>query len=151
MNHQTHTEEQHIAQDVPAQPQTPSDYLALFPGSPSPAQVESYRQQVPGGRLRLLPMPDGKRLFLLRAFTALELAGVQAELQRIPEDKQANHLQVQMSIRCCLWTSVVKTGKLTENDLASSGAGLASSLYFAITDLSDFTAPAVLEQLFVDF
>jgi len=40
--------------------------------------------------------------------------------------------------------------RLTDVDLASAGAGLAPTLHYAITDLSDYTTPQVLEQLYID-
>lgn len=134
----------------PKQPQTPFDFLALFPGAPTEAQVENYRTMVPGGRLRLLPMPDGKRLFLLRGFTALELLAGQEQAVKLSQEKQLAFLQTTMATRCTLWCSVVPSGKLQETDLAASGAGLASTLYSAIADLSDFMEPAVLDQLYID-
>lgn len=135
---------------TPQQPKTPFEYLALFPGAPTPAQIDSYRQAVPGGRLRLLPMPDGKRLFLLRGFTAIEMQQFQAEAAKVAPEKQLYTLQVAAAARCTLWTSFVKSGKLTASDLEASGAGLASTLYTAIADLSDFTDPEVLDQLYID-
>jgi hypothetical protein len=136
---------------VPAQPKTPYDYLALFPGAPSAQIVESYRQQVPGGRLRLLPMKDGNRLFLLRGFTAIELSQVQAEVAKTPAEKQLMNLQIAMAARCTLWASITKNGKLTESDLHQTGAGLAPTLYHSIMDLSDYNDPDVLEQISIDF
>jgi hypothetical protein len=143
MSETTHSEEH-------KEPQTPFDYMALFPGAPTPHDIESYRKQVPGGRLRLLPLKDGKRLFLLRGFTALELLGVQTEAAKLSPEKQVAYLQVTISVRCTIWTSIVTSGKLTVQDLENSGAGLASTLYHTIMDLSDYNDPQVLEQLFVD-
>src|ERR1035441_5094807 len=85
MNETTDTDQQAAA---PQDPQTPAEFLALFPGAPTPDQIEAYRKMVPGGRLRLLPMKDGKRLFLLRGFTALELAAIQADALKAPAEKQ---------------------------------------------------------------
>jgi hypothetical protein len=148
METQTPVDEQ--AADQVKQPQTPFEFLALFPGSPTPDQIEAYRKMVPGGRLRLLPMTDGKRLFLLRGFTALELQGVQAEVTKIPAEKQDYAVQCMISVRCTLWTSMTTTGRLTDGDLAAAGAGLAPTLNYAITDLSDYNTPQILEQLYID-
>ena len=137
-------------QAAPAEPQTPYEFLALFPGAPTPSDIEPYRKMVPGGRLRLLPMKDGKRLFLLRGFTALELQAVQADAAKAPPEKQGQIAQTALVIRCTLWASTEVGGKLTEVGLQSAGAGLVSTLNFAITDLSDYNDPAVLEQLYVD-
>lgn len=148
MNTQTPTDDQ--VTDQPTQPQTPFEFLALFPGSPTPDQIEAYRKMVPGGRLRLLPMTDGKRLFLLRGFTALELQGIQAEAAKAAPEKQDHVVQCTIAIRCTLWTSMTTSGRLTDVDLASAGAGLAPTLHYAITDLSDYNTPQVLEQLYID-
>jgi hypothetical protein len=137
-------------EEKPKEPQTPFEYLALFPGAPDASTIESFKQMVPGGRLRLLPMKDGKRLFLLRGFTSLELLAAQNEASKVVPEKQITVLQTSMAVRCTLWTSIVKSGKLTEADLASSGAGLSATLYHTIMDLSDYNDPQVLEQLFVD-
>lgn len=141
----------HIEEQKTKEPQTPFDLLALFPDAPTPAQIDIYRQQVPGARLRLLPMKDGRRLFLLRGFTAIELQRVQQEATKVAPEKQLYQLQVLMASMCTLWTSISKSGRLTEVELNSSGAGLAATLYHAIMDLSDYNDPEVLEQLFVDF
>jgi hypothetical protein len=137
---------------TPAQPepQTPYDFLALFPGAPTQSQIDTFRSMVPGARLRLLPMPDGKRLFLLRGFTALELLGAQSEAVKLSPEKQLPFLQTKMAAHCTLWCSIVPSGKLTEMDLASAGAGLAGTLYSAVADLSDFMEPQVLDQLYID-
>jgi hypothetical protein len=135
---------------APAEPKTPWDFLALFPNAPTQQAIEAMRMQVPGGRLRLLPMKDGKRLFLLRAFTALEMISAQAEAGKVAPEKQLAMMQSILVTRCILWNSI-NGGKLTEADLMNSGAGLASTLYHAIADLSDFVEPQFLEQLFVDF
>ena len=148
MNETTGTEQQVAA--APPEPQSPYDFLALFPGAPTPDQIETYRKMVPGGRLRLLPMKDGKRLFLLRGFTALELQAIQADAAKAPAEKQGQIAQTSIVLRCTLWTSTETSGKLTEAGLAASGAGLVSTLNIAITDLSDYNDPAVLEQLYVD-
>lgn len=145
MNHETHSDEQQ-----PKQPQTPYEYLALFPGAPTQIQLEELKQRVPGGRLRLLPMRDGKRLFLLRGFSALEQAEVEAALERIPVEKRLYQQQVLIALKCTIWNSVTADHKLKDTDLASFGAGLAPTLFTAIADLSDFTDPMALEQLFVD-
>lgn len=144
------TETPATPEDQKPEPATFHDYLALFPHAPSASTIESYRQTVPGGRLRLLPMKDGKRIFLLCGFTALALFAAQTEAGKQPLEKQLAHLQSSMVVRCTLWTSITKTGKLTESDLAASGAGLASTLYHTIMDLSDYNEPQLLEQLFVD-
>lgn len=148
MNTQTPVDEQ--AADQVKQPQTPFEFLALFPGSPTPDQIETYRKMVPGGRLRLLPMTDGKRLFLLRGFTALELQGIQADASKAAPDKQDYAVQCTIAVRCTLWTSMTTTGRLTDVNLAAAGAGLAPTLHYAITDLSDYTTPQILEQLYID-
>lgn len=145
MSEKTSTEQQ------PKEPQTPLDYLALFPGAPSAAQIEMLKAQVPGGRLRLLPMKDGKRIFLLRGFTAVELQMIQQTVAKAAPEKQLYQMQVLLAIRCTQWTSISKSGELTELELNSSGAGLAATLHHAIMDLSDYNDPEVLEQLFVDF
>ncbi len=138
------------AQDEVQSPKTPYEMLALFSGAPSESQIQTLRQTVPGGMLRLLPMKNGERVFLLRGFTMLEKQAIHAEVMKVPEEKRVDALHMKTAIHCTVWTSVTKTGRLIETDLLNAGAGLSATLYHSIVDLSDFVEPAYLEQLFID-
>lgn len=127
------------------------DFLSNFPGAPDEAQIKAWNQMVPGGSVRVFTMPDGKRVFVLRAITAIELAAIQAEVSKLSsQEKQIFELQIAVAQKCTLWTSINPTGKLTDADLRVSGAGTAPTLHAVVWDKSDFIDPQVLDSLIVD-
>jgi len=132
-------------------PKSPYEYISSkYPNVPSEATIQTYKLQVPGGRVRFMELPDGKRAVLLRAISAPELAGCQAEARKFEETKQLYELQLSVASKCTLWTSFTQGNKLTEIALRQCGAGLAVSLHAAIWDLSDYIDPAVMDNLVVD-
>ncbi len=106
---------------------------------------------VPGGRVRLLELPDGKRAVFLRAMSAIEWQGIQAEVLKLTQDKQLYEMQVLVASKCTLLASFTALGRLTDQDLRGATAGLAPTLHTAIWDLSDFVEPSVLDQHVLDF
>jgi hypothetical protein len=132
-------------------PLSPFDYLkAKYPTAPSEAIIQSYKSQVPGGRVRLFELPDGKRAVLLRGLSPLELAAIQADVAKLDQTKQLAELQFAVASKCTLWASFTKGGKLLDNDLRQAGAGLAVTLHAVIWDLSDYIDPAVIDNLIID-
>lgn len=130
----------------------PHDFLASFPNAPSKAIVESYKQQAPNGIVRILAI--GKRAYIVRGITGLELQQVQAEIPpnlgaALEPDARAAKIEsevaIKVSSRCTCWTSSSQDGKLTTEQLRSGTAGLPSTLFNLITYLSDFINPEALE------
>jgi hypothetical protein len=132
-------------------PQTPFEYIASkYPGAPTETVIQSYKQQVPGGRVRFFELPDGKRATLLRAISPLELAAIQTEVLKLDQSKQLFELQAAIATKCTLWCSFSKSGKLADGELRAAGAGLAVTLHAVIWDLSDYIDPAVIDNLVID-
>lgn len=137
-------------QDVQV-PTNPYEYLAKkYPTSPTEAIIQSYKAQVPGGRVRLFELPDGKRAVLLRAIAPLELAAIQEQAAKFDPNKQLFELQVAVVAKCTLWCSFTKSGHLPDVDIRACGAGLAVTLHAVIWDLSDYVDPTVIDTLSVD-
>ncbi len=135
----------------PEVPLSPFDYLkAKYPTAPGEVIIQSYKAQVPGGRVRLFELPEGKRAVLLRAISPLELAAIQADVAKLDPAKQLSELQFAVASKCTLWASFTKSGKLLDTDLRQSGAGLAVTLHAVIWDLSDYIDPAVIDNLIID-
>lgn len=151
---ETDVQPQAPTEPVPSQePQAldPYSFLAKFPNAPTRERVESWKQQVPGGRVRLKTSSDYKRIYLMRAMGGAELAQVQARLpQNMPPERYLVELQLAVTAHCCLWTNVAPDGKLTEEVLRASGAGLPSTLHEVVSVLSDYENPDVIERLSAD-
>jgi hypothetical protein len=132
----------------------PYEYLATFPNAPSKAIVESYKQQAPNGVIRIFAI--GKRVYLVRGISGLELQQVQSEIPSNlgaglePEARAAkveNELSIRVAARCTCWTSSSGDGKLTLEQLKSGSAGLPSTLFNLISYLSDFVDPEALQLM----
>ncbi len=132
----------------------PYEYLATFPNAPTRDQVEALKTQAPNGIIRIFA--PGKRIFLLRGFSGVELLAVQAQ---IPEnlgaglalEARAQKIEAEVSLhmasKCTVWTSTTKDGKLTIEQLRGGTAGLPSTLFAIITYMSDFLDPDALQAL----
>jgi hypothetical protein len=137
--------------EILSEPKTPYDLLAeRYPSAPNKSQIESYKTQVPGHRIRLFELPDGRRAVILRAIAPLELAGIQAEASKFDVAKQLFELQVAVASKCTIWCSFTSSGKLTDSDIRNSGAGLAVTLHAVVWDLSDYIDPAAIDTLSID-
>lgn len=132
----------------------PYEYLATFPGAPTKAQVEAFKTQAPNGIIRLFA--PGKRIFLVRGFSGMELQAIQAQIpdnlgaNLAPEARAAKveqEVALKAVARCVVWTSTTKDGKLTEEQLRVGSAGLPSTLFNLITYMSDFLDPDALQIL----
>lgn len=132
----------------------PYDFLATFPNAPSKASVDSFKAQAPNGVVRILAL--GKRAYIVRGISGLELQQVQAE---IPDNLGANlspearaakiegEVSLKVSGRCVCWTSSTPDGKLNAELLRVGSAGLPSTLFNLITYLSDFIDPEAINLL----
>ena len=94
-----------MSDQIKEQPQiTPFEFLQTFPEAPSLEQIEQWKQQAPGARLRIWHSTDGKRVYVLRAIGGQELGQLQASLPpNIPPEKVQAEVQI-------LWRSAVACG-----------------------------------------
>ena len=131
--------------------QNPYEFLASFPNAPTREQVESWKAQAPGGRIRMKASGDFKRVFIMRAIGGTELAQLQTRLpSNITQDRLPQELQIAVACHCCLWTSVTPDGKLTDLVLRGSGSGLPLTLHEVVSVLSDYEDPEMIERLSAD-
>lgn len=129
---------------------SPLDFLKTIPGAPSASEIEAYKIQAPGGRVRMFA-PDGgaKRVFILRALSGLELETIN---KQIPEN--ASNAVLEMQILSCskavIWTNTTQDGLTDELYWRRSPAGLAPTVFMNISNLSDFKDPEEVERLSAD-
>lgn len=121
------------------QPVDPLEFLQQFPGAPSRQHLENLKKEVPGGKLRIFS-PDGKRVFILRGISGLEMAKLQAEVPKNSSNPEWD-LQLKACAACIVWSSL---GHLDEMALRAGPAGLPDSLWALIQSLSDFYDPVQL-------
>jgi hypothetical protein len=116
----------------------PYEFLASISG-PTKDQVEAFKQNVPNGRIRIFT-PDGKRGYLLRAISGLELAQIQKSIP--PNSSNIEYdASIGSAVLCTIWTNASADGKLSEVGLRGGSAGLPSTLWNLITLMSDFVDP----------
>jgi len=132
----------------------PYEYLATFPGAPTKEQVEALKAQAPNGIIRIFA--PGKRVFLLRGFSGVELQSIQAQIPEnlganLAPDARAAKIEAEVGLHaaslCTVWTSTTKSGKLTIEQLRGGTAGLPSTLFAIVTYMSDFLDPEALQAL----
>lgn len=133
-------------------PLSPMAYLATIPGAPTEAQLTLIKAQAPGGRVRLFTSSDGKRVYIMRGFSGLELKAIQGRIPAgISPQNYPEELQKAIAVACCVWTNAGQDGKLTDAILhGSSGAGLAIALHEVAAMLSDYMSPEQIEQYSAD-
>ncbi len=127
-------------------PPTPLEFLLKQPGAPTVARINELKQQVPGGRLRVFATSDGKRVYLLRGFSGLEMAEVQKAVPANSTRPEEDYV-LRMAARCVVWTNSSPTGQLDPTVLQACGAGLPGTLFTMMSHLSDFVDPEMLDQL----
>ena len=121
------------------QPVDPFEFLQQFPNAPSRQYLEGLKKEVPGGKLRIFS-PDGKRVFILRGISGLELAKLQSDVPKNAANPEWE-IQLRACAACIVWSSV---GTLDEMALRAGPAGLPDSLWVLIQSLSDFYDPVQL-------
>jgi hypothetical protein len=134
------------------QPQlTPVQFLAQFPDAPTQDQIDSLKQQAPGGRIRLFHSSDAKRVYLMRGVTGVELAGLQAKIpQNTDPEKIPGLVQALVAAHCCVWTSATPDHKLNDQVLRGGTAGLPETLHEIVCQLSDYMAPVDIQRFSAD-
>jgi hypothetical protein len=130
----------------------PYTFLAEFKGAPTKAQIEQWKTSTCNGRVKLFtPDPSGKRVFILRGLSARELEAVQNDIPaNTAQERLEGEMQRATAAKATLWTSLTPTGKIVGDDLRNTGAGLTSSLYELVFQLSDFLTPVMLDKLSTD-
>jgi len=130
---------------------TPLQFLQGFTDAPDQETIDSWKSQAPGHRIRMWHSTDGKRVYLLRGISALELIQVQATLPAgLTPEKLPLAQQNAIASRCCVWTSDSFDHRLSELQLQAAGAGLGQTLQEIIFQLSDFTDPMTIERCSAD-
>jgi len=134
------------------QPQiTPFEFLQSFPDAPSLEQIDQWKQQAPGARLRIWHSTDGKRVYVLRGVGGQELGHLQAGIPpNIPPEKVPAEAQARLAILCCVWTSSTLDHKLSDLVLKGAGAGLPQTLQEIIYQLSDYMDPMDINRFSAD-
>ena len=127
---------------------TPQEFLASLPNAPTAAQIAAWKQQAPNNRIELFT-PDGKRAFILRGLTGLELSTIQKQIQGMATATADPDLEMQIAsvVKATLWTNVGPNGRLDATILRIGTAGLPSTLFTKVTKLSDFMDPQQIEML----
>jgi hypothetical protein len=127
---------------------TPQEFLASLVGAPTADQVATWKQQAPNNRIEILS-PDGKRAYIVRGLTGLELTQIQKQIQQMATPATDPDLEIQIAsvVRATLWTNAGQNGKLTDVILRTGTAGLPSTLFAKVTKLSDFMDPQQIEML----
>jgi hypothetical protein len=127
---------------------TPQEFLATLPGAPTADQIAAWKSQAPNNRLEVFT-PDGKRAFIMRGLTGLELTQIQKQIQGMATPSSDPDLEMQIAsvVKSTVWTNVGIAGKLTDVVLRTGTAGLPSTLFSKVTKLSDFMDPQQIEFL----
>jgi hypothetical protein len=132
----------------------PYEYLATFPNAPNKNTIELMRAQTPNGIIRIFA--PGKRVFLVRGLSGMELQGIQAQIPSnlgagLADEAKAAKIEAEVALHAAakgvIWTSITTDGKITADQLRAGSAGLPSTLFNLITYLSDFFDPQALELL----
>lgn len=127
---------------------TPQEFLASLPGAPIPDQIAAWKLQAPNQRLEVFT-PDGKRAFIIRGLTGLELTKIQKQIQSMATPVSDPDLEMQIAsvVTAVVWTNVGQNNKLTDIVLRTGTAGLPSTLFSKVTKLSDFMDPQQIDFL----
>jgi len=127
---------------------TPQEFLASLAGAPTADQIAAWKAQAPNNRLEVFT-PDGKRAFIIRGLTGLELTMIQKQVQTMATAVSDPDLETQIAavVKAVVWTNVGQNGKLTDVVLRTGTAGLPSTLFAKVTKLSDFMDPQQIELL----
>ena len=130
------------------EPQTPQEILDTFAGSPTAEQIAAFKSQVPNGAIRAFS-PDGKRMFLLRGISGLEMRELQKSIVANAAEPEAE-FKILAACAATVWTNATRNGKMDQATLRSATAGLPDSLFMIVEQLSDFFAPAQIMNMTFD-
>ena len=126
----------------------PHEFLASLPGAPTKDMIAAWKQQAPNNRLEVFT-PDGKRAYIVRGLTGLELTTSQKQIQSMATPVADPELEMQLHavVKAVVWTNAGQNGKLTDVGLRTGAAGLPATLFTKVTKLSDFMDPQQIEFL----
>jgi hypothetical protein len=126
----------------------PHEFLASLPGAPTKDMIAAWKQQAPNNRLEVFT-PDGKRAYIVRGLTGLELTTIQKQIQSMATPVADPELEMQLHavVKAVVWTNAGQNGKLTDVGLRTGAAGLPATLFTKVTKLSDFMDPQQIEFL----
>jgi hypothetical protein len=126
----------------------PYAFLASLGNAPAKEQIIAWKIQTPNGRLRVFTPDGGKRTFIVRAISGMELQKLQNQLpENIAPAKAELEMQYLVGSLCVMWTNATTNLKLSSDDLRNGSAGLPSTLFALISWLSDFVEPDALSVL----
>lgn len=136
---------------TPKQNVTPQEFLASIPGSPTPDMIANWKAQAPNNRIQVTS-PDGKRAYILRGLTGLEVSKIQRGIASMatPTADPDLEMSIMSIVTACLWTNAGQNGKLTDTILRTGTAGLPATLFTVVTKLSDFMDPQAIEMMSAD-
>lgn len=136
------------AEPKPVSNMSPQEFLASLAGAPTADQITAWKSQAPNNRIEVFT-PDGKRAFILRGLTGLELTQIQKQIQSMATPTSDPDLEMQIAsvVKANLWSNVGQGTKLTDVSLRTGSAGLPSTLFAIVTRLSDFMDPQQINLL----
>lgn len=139
--------------DAPVTAKVPSaaEFLATIPNSPTPSDIEKWKKEVPGGRVRMFS-PDGERVFILRGLTGFELGQLaDATPKSLPPEEREEALSEKLVAKALLWTNTTPSGKIEDpSTLKHTTFGLPVALRTVVEDLSDMIPPERLFTMVAD-
>lgn len=129
-------------------PKSFQEFLGSLDNAPTADQIKALKAEVPNGAIRGFS-PDGKRCFLMRGISGVEMRELQKGIPANSSDPEAE-FKVVADCAACVWTNVSRTGKLDPLSLRAATAGLPDTLFAIVENLSDFFAPAQIHQMSFD-
>jgi hypothetical protein len=129
----------------PNKPKTPQQFMASLPGAPTADQIAALKAEVPNGVIRGFS-PDGKRLFLMRAITGLEMRELQKNVIPNASDPEGE-FKILAVCAACVWTNAFRSGKIEQASLRAATAGLPDTLFSIVEELSDYFPPVQIAQM----
>ena len=131
-------------------PQDPYDLLKEV-GGPSKDEVAGLKAQTPNGQIKIFTLDGGKRIYLLRAVSLMELSALSKQLPKNSDPETASReLPLLVVSKCCVWTNTTRSSKLSAEELRAGAAGLSNTLYLFIEMMSDYVDPSRFDLISSD-
>lgn len=124
---------------------TPAQLLASIPGAPTAAQIDVWKNEVPNHRIKLFS-PDFKRVYIVRGVSGLEVSAAQKSIPVNATDREVD-FQLAICATAILWTNATVNHKMTVVELRAGSAGLPSSIFELVSELSDYVKPEYLAMV----
>jgi len=125
------------------------DFLKTIQGSPSANEIENYKSQAPGGRVKVFTPDGAKRVFVIRALSGLEMETISKQIPANAENRELE-MQIHSCARATIWTNTTQDGQVDDLYFKRAPAGLATSMFTLVSRMSDFMDPETLEMLSAD-